>query len=89
MTDNDLSKSIMSIARDIGVSEFLIKLEVHEDIRYFSYKIRKGQFLSQTMKDKKKDRTGKLLKKFKHTLQLNIFQYFTDEKNFCQDQMVN
>ena len=51
MIDNDSSKSI--IARDMEVFEFLTRLEMNEDIRYFSYKMRKGQFLSQAIKDKR------------------------------------
>ena len=41
MIDNDLSKPIISIARYLGVSEFLINRVVHENIRYFSNKMRK------------------------------------------------
>lgn len=89
MIDNDPSKSMRSIARDTGVSEFLIRQTVHEDIRYFSYKMRKGQFLSQAMKDKRKARAAKLLNKLKHPLLPNMLWVFSDEKNFCQDQMVN
>ena len=43
---NDPSKSIKSIARNIRISEFLIKQVVHEDIQYFSYKMKKSKFLS-------------------------------------------
>ena len=43
MIDNGPSKSIRTIARDTGLSKFLIRKRVHEDIRYLSYKIRKGQ----------------------------------------------
>ena len=57
MIDNNPSKSITYI----GESEFLIRQVVHEDIHYFSYKMRKGQFLSQAVKDKRKDRAAKLL----------------------------
>ena len=39
MIDNDANKLIRPIAIDI-VSEILIWLVVHEDIRYFSYKMR-------------------------------------------------
>ena len=46
-----LRKSIRSIARDLGAFEFLISQVVYEDIRYFSKKMRKDQFLSQAMKD--------------------------------------
>ena len=41
--DNDPLKSMGAIAMDTGVSEFLIRQRVHEDIRHFSYKMRKGQ----------------------------------------------
>ena len=46
MINNNLSKSIRSIARDVGMSEFLIRQVVHKDIWYFSYKISNIQFLS-------------------------------------------
>ena len=52
----------------MGVSEFLIKQVVHGDIRYFSCNIRKGEFPSQTMKAKNKDRPTKLFNKHKHPL---------------------
>ena len=51
MMHNNPSKSIRSIAMDIEVSKFLIRQVVHEDIHYFSYKMRKSQFLSPAMKD--------------------------------------
>ena len=57
MIDNDSSKSIKSMAKDMF--EFLIRQVVHEDISYFLYKMRKGQFLSRTMRDKRKKPTGK------------------------------
>ena len=67
------NKSIRSIVRNKGVSEFLIR---HEGIRYFSYKMRQGQLLSQVTKNKRKIRGTKLC-------------FFLDEQNCCQDQMVN
>ena len=66
MIDNDPSKPIRSIARNMEISEFLIRQVVHEDVWYFSYKMRKGQFLSQVMKDKRKDCAVKFLNKLKH-----------------------
>ena len=36
MIDKDPSKSIRSITRDMGVSEFLIRHLAHEDTHYFS-----------------------------------------------------
>ena len=55
MIDNDPSEAIKFISRDMWVFEFLISLKVHEDICYFSCKTGKGHFLSQVMKDKRKD----------------------------------
>ena len=49
MIDKDSNESI----RDMEVSEFLIKQVMHEDIHYFSYKMRKRQCLSQAMMDKR------------------------------------
>ena len=77
MIDNDPRKSNRSITRDLGVSEFLIRQVVHEEIRYFSYKLRKSQFLWQAVKDKKKDYDEKLFNKLKHPLQPNIFWSFS------------
>ena len=89
LIDNDIIKTIRSIARDMWASEFLIKQFVHKDIRYFSRQIRKSQFLSQAMKDKRKDWAVKLFNKLKYNLQLNMFRLFSDEKIFCWDQMIN
>ena len=45
--DNELSKSMCAIAREEGMDEKLIRLVVHEDIHYISYKMRNEQFLSR------------------------------------------
>ena len=76
MIDNNPSKSIRPIARNMKESELLIRQVVHEDIRYFSYKIRKSQFLSQATYHKKKDNTVMLLNKLNHPLQLNMLCVF-------------
>ena len=46
MIDKDPRQFIKSISRDMEVSEFIIRQVVHEDICYFSNKMRKGRFLS-------------------------------------------
>ena len=53
MIYNNHSKTIKSIARDMRVSEFLIRQLVHEDIRFLSFRLRKGQLLLHATKDKK------------------------------------
>jgi len=44
--DEGLSKSIRAILKDLQVSECTIRRIIHEDIRYKSYAMRKGQFMS-------------------------------------------
>ena len=63
MIDNDQSKSIRFLARDMGKSLFPIRLTANEVIRYFLYKMRKGSFLSRAMKDESKDHAAKIFKK--------------------------
>ena len=57
----------------LQVSEFLIKLIIHEDIRYSSCKMKKNQFYHWRWRT-----TGKtmLLKKLKISLQLNMLWFF-------------
>ena len=80
--DNNSSKSIRSISRVMGLSKFLIKQVVHEDICFFSNKMRKGQFLLQAIKEKRKNCAAKLLNKLKHFLLPNMLWFFSDEKKF-------
>ena len=54
--DNNPSKSINPIPINLGDSELLIRQIVHEDILYFSCKMRKDQFLSQSMKNEERAR---------------------------------
>ena len=44
--DQDPTKSIGAISRDLQVCECTIRRIVHEDIRYKSYVICRGQFMS-------------------------------------------
>ena len=41
------------------------------------------------MKNEKKAHVAKFFNKFKHPHQMSMICFFSDEKNFCQDQMVN
>ena len=68
------------------MDEKLIRLVVHEDIHYISYKMRKEQFLSKTMQEKKLMHTNKLIK-LKHPMDADMLWFFSDEKNFCHDQI--
>ena len=78
-----------AISKDMKTSEALIRKCVSEDLRYKSYKMRKGQLLTAKAKEKRLKYCQKLLNKLKHRLQRNMIWFFSDEKNFCQDQVVN
>ena len=84
MIKNNPSKSIGSIVRNMGMSEFLIRQIVHKDIWYSLYN-KEPIFI----KDHEKQEKRKLWNKLKHVLQVNILWFFSDEKNFCQDQIMN
>lgn len=72
MTDNYPLKSIRSIMRDMGVSQFLIRQVGQQDIRCISYKGRKRQLLFRAIKSKWRGRATSVLNKLKHPLQLNM-----------------
>ena len=64
--DEDPSKSIKAISRDLQVSECTIYRIVHEDIRYKSYEMRKGQFMLAQTREQRFIRAQWLLNKLKH-----------------------
>ena len=51
--DEDPSKSIRAISKDLQVSECAIRRIAHEDIRYKSYVMRKGQFMSAQTREQR------------------------------------
>ena len=67
------------------MSDLKVGQIVHEDIQYFSFKMRKDRFLSQAVKDS----IVKLFNNLKHPLQLNMPWFFSDDPKFYQDQMIN
>ena len=89
LINNDPGKSMRAIAREKGIDEKVVRQVVHEDIRYFSYRMRKGQFLSKRMQEKRLKHAKKLVNKLKHPVEPNMLWFFSDEKNFCQDQKIN
>ena len=87
--DEDFSKSIRAISRDLQISECTIRRIVHEDIRYKSHVMRKGQFISARTREQRFIRAQRLLCKLKHSKISDMFWFYSDEKNFDQDQKVN
>ena len=70
--DKDPGKSMHMIAKDMRTSELLIRRRVPEDLRYKSYKTKKGQLLTAKAKEKRLKHCQKLLNNLKHPLQCNM-----------------
>ncbi len=78
-----------SIAKEIGVSECTVRKMMKEDLHYRSYGMRRGQFMSEATKARRLEKSKKLLAKIKHPSVPNQLIFFSDEKNFTQDQKIN
>ena len=89
MVDEDPGRSMRSLARELQVDEKTVRNCVHEDIRYKSYALKRRQFMNEATKERRADKAARLLCKLKHPQCTNQLIFFSDEKNFCQDQKVN
>jgi hypothetical protein len=85
----DPGRSMRSIATEFGVGESTVRRIMQEDLRYKSYAMRRGQFMSEATKARRADKVRKLLARLKHPSVSNQLIFFSDEKNFTQDQKVN
>ena len=83
------TKPIAAIAREVDQPRTTVSRIIHEDLRYVSYRRRTGQLLTQEKKDKRLAVAKKLLTKIKHPKTQNPLIFFSDEKNFCQEQKLN
>ena len=90
MFDNDRSKSIKSITRDMGVSEFLIREVMQEDLWYFSsYNMINIQSFITSHKEQEERHHCKVLNKVNYLLEQTFLCFFIDEKDFNRNKMVN
>ena len=87
--NNDPGRSMRALGEELGVSEWLIRKIVKEDLRYKSYSLRRGQFMSAATKKTRYEKAAALLNRLKHPPVPDILIFFSDEKNFSQDQKVN
>ena len=83
------SKSMKSMAAELGVDKRTIQRCVDEDLHCKSYRMQTGQLLTQVTKDRRLLNSTKLLNKLKRPKESNMLWFFSDEKNFCQDQAHN
>ncbi|QQP52414.1 Uncharacterized protein FKW44_004561 [Caligus rogercresseyi] len=78
----DPSKSCTKLAEELGVGNTT-------DLRYHFYKRRKGQILTEKAQENRFNKALKLLNKLKHPVHNETLWFFSDEKNFTQDQKHN
>ncbi len=92
--DADPGQSIRGIARALDVSHTLVGKIVHEELGLTSYALRRGQILTQANREARVERARALLNFLKAPKErtgggANRLIFFSDEKNFQQDQVVN
>ena len=69
--------------RELNVSASIMKLELIEDHRYYSYKHHRGQLLTEKADENLLTKGKKHLSKVKHPAEPQTIWFFSDEKNFC------
>ena len=87
--DETPQRPIRQIARDLGVSHTTVNACVKEDLKCRSYRNQTSQILTQKTKNLRLIKSVRLLNKLKHPKKPNMLWFFSDEKNFCQDQVHN
>jgi AraC-like DNA-binding protein len=87
--DADPGRSMRSIAADLGVHEKTVRRTVTEQLGYTSFALRRGQFMTAATKERRLAKAKRLLSRLKHPKAANPLIFFSDEKNFNQDQKVN
>ncbi|UYV82031.1 hypothetical protein LAZ67_21000504 [Cordylochernes scorpioides] len=86
--DGNPGKSMRAIAKEMDFGSMTIVRTIHEDLGLKSYALRKGQLLTENMKNNRKGKAAALLNNLKHD-SFGMLRFFSDEKNFDVDQKVN
>ena len=86
--EDDPSKSMGALAKEMGVAKSTIHKAVHEDLDLISYKLRRRHLLTEKTKDTRLAKARALLNELKDE-SVGMLRFFSDEKNFVQDMRVN
>ncbi|CAE1168868.1 unnamed protein product [Acanthosepion pharaonis] len=86
--DNDGSQSYAKIAADMGCHKSTICLTIKKDIGYSSYRKSHRMLITNASKESRKIKAAALLNELKHG-SARMLRFFSDEKNFIQDQTSN
>ncbi len=89
LIDEDPGRSMRSMAKELNISPTTVRRKVRGDIRYKSYAMRRGQFMNDATKERRCAKAKLLLLKLKRPTVKNQLIFFSDEKNFSQDQKIN
>ena len=78
---------IWQISRDLGVSHTTVNAYVKENLKCRFYRRQTSQILTEKTKNLRLIKSVRLLNKLKHPKKPNMLWFFSDEKNFCQEQV--
>ena len=87
--DETPQRPIPQTARDLGVSQTTLNACVKKDLKCRSYRRQTSQILTEKTKNLRLIKSIRLLNKLRHPKKPNMLWFFSDEKNFCQDQVHN
>ena len=77
-----------AIASEMNVARSTISKTIKEDLGMKSYTLKKRQLLTEAMKERRCTKAHALLSELKHG-SAGLLRFFSDEKNFIQDQLFN
>ena len=86
--DEDGNKSYAKLAAEMGCSKQTIANTINKDLGYTSYKKRHRMILTEATRESRRVKAAALLNNLKHET-AGLLRFFSDEKNFSQDQKSN
>jgi hypothetical protein len=89
LVDQDPGRSMRRLARELGISEASMGNKMAQDTRYKSYAFRQGRFMNEATKERRLAKAKLLLNRLKKQATNGQLIFFSDEKNFSQDQKIN
>ena len=73
----------------MGSGRTAVAAAIKEDLKSKSYRRQTGQFLSKALMTRRHLKCSRLLNMLKNPVKPGMIWFFSDEKNFCQDQIHN
>jgi hypothetical protein len=89
LVDQDPGRSMRSMARELGLANSIVQKKMSLEIHSKSYALRKGQFMNAATKERRLAKAKLLLNRLKVPAANGQLIFFSDKKNFSQDQKVN